>query len=128
MKKLFLLGLIGLMGLMGSVAHGQMLDPAKRSYSVKEISATEAELIITVKLDQGWHMYSQYTSADGPLATVFDFAKSGDYQLVGKVVAPKPHEEMDPLCQATCSSSSPPFRYYPQSYPNAQSLAKQTRL
>lgn len=106
MKKLFLLGLIGLMGLMGSVAHGQMLDPAKRSYSVKEISATEAELIITVKLDQGWHMYSQYTSADGPLATVFDFAKSGDYQLVGKVVEPKPHEEMDPLFGCVVKSFS----------------------
>ncbi len=106
MKKLFLLGLIVLMGLMGSVAHGQMLDPAKRSYSVKEISATEAELIITVKLDQGWHMYSQYTSADGPLATVFDFAKSGDYQLVGKVVEPKPHEEMDPLFGCVVKSFS----------------------
>ena len=97
MKKIFLLGLIGLMGLLGNFSNAQLLDPAKRSYSVKEISATEAELIITVKLDQGWHMYSQYTSADGPLATVFDFAKSGDYQLVGKVVEPKPHEEMDPL-------------------------------
>ncbi len=85
------------MGLLGNFSNAQLLDPAKRSYSVKEISATEAELIITVKLDQGWHMYSQYTSADGPLATVFDFAKSGDYQLVGKVVEPKPHEEMDPL-------------------------------
>ena len=97
MKKIFLLGLIGLMGLLGNFSNAQLLDPAKRSYSVKEISATEAELIITVKLDQGWHMYSQYTSADGPLATVFDFTKSGDYQLVGKVVEPKPHEEMDPL-------------------------------
>ena len=85
------------MGLLGNFSNAQLLDPAKRSYSVKEISATEAELIITVKLDQGWHMYSQYTSADGPLATVFVFAKSGDYQLVGKVVEPKPHEEMDPL-------------------------------
>ncbi len=37
----------------------QQLDPAKRSFSVKETSATEAELVITVKLDNGWHMYSQ---------------------------------------------------------------------
>ena len=75
----------------------QQLDPAKRSFSVKETSATEAELVITVKLDNGWHMYSQYTDENGPLPTVFEFTPSSDYTLVGKVVEPKPHEEMDPL-------------------------------
>ena len=75
----------------------QQLDPAKRSFSVKETSATEAELVITVKLDNGWHMYSQYTDENGPLPTVFEFTPSNDYTLVGKVNEPKPHEEMDPL-------------------------------
>ena len=75
----------------------QQLDPAKRSFSVKETSSNEAELIVTVKLDKGWHMYSQHTDANGPLPTVFEFTPSSDYQLVGKVAEPKPHEEMDPL-------------------------------
>ena len=75
----------------------QMLDPAKRTFTVKETSANEAELVITVKLDNGWHMYSQTTDENGPLPTVFEFTPSADYQLVGKVVEPKPHEEMDPL-------------------------------
>ena len=75
----------------------QQLDPAKRSFSVKETSPNEAELIVTVKLDKGWHMYSQHTDANGPLPTVFEFTPSSDYQLVGKVAEPKPHEEMDPL-------------------------------
>ena len=75
----------------------QQLDPAKRSFSVKETSPNEAELIVTVKLDKGWHMYSQHTDANGPLPTVFEFTPSSDYQLVGKVNEPKPHEEMDPL-------------------------------
>ena len=97
MKKIFILGLIGLMGLMGNYALAQLMDPAKRSYSVKETSATEAELVVTVKLDKGWHMYSQHTDANGPLGTVFDFTPSGDYQLVGNVVEPKPHEEMDQI-------------------------------
>lgn len=78
-------------------ARAQQLDPAKRSFSVKEISATEAELIITVKLDKGWHMYSQHTDANGPLPTVIEFTPSSDYQLVGKVAEPKPHEEMDEM-------------------------------
>ena len=75
----------------------QQLDPAKRSFSVKETSDTEAELIITVKLDNGWHMYSQYTNENGPLPTVFEFTPSADYALVGKVSEPKPHEEMDEI-------------------------------
>ena len=75
----------------------QQLDPAKCSFSVKETSSNEAELIVTVKLDKGWHMYSQHTDANGPLPTVFEFTPSSDYQLVGKVAEPKPHEEMDPL-------------------------------
>ena len=97
MKKIFILGLIGLIGFMGNFAFAQILDPAKRSYSVKETSATEAELVITVKLDNGWHMYSQYTDDNGPLATMFTFTPSDDYQLIGKVSEPKPHEEVDPL-------------------------------
>ncbi|MBQ6742054.1 MAG: thioredoxin family protein [Bacteroidales bacterium] len=97
MKKIFILGLIGLMGLMGNYALAQLMDPAKRSFSVKETSPNEAELIVTVKLDKGWHMYSQHTDANGPLPTVFEFTPSSDYQLVGKVAEPKPHEEMDPL-------------------------------
>ena len=106
MKKLLILGLIGLMGLMGNHATAQLLDPAKRSYTVKETSATEAELVVTVKLDNGWHMYSQTTDENGPLPTVFDFAKSADYQLVGKVSEPKPHEEMDPLFGCVVKSFS----------------------
>ena len=79
------------------VASAQMLEPSKVSCSVKETSAAEAELVVTVKLDAGWHMYSQYTDPNGPLATVFEFEKSKDYALVGKAIEPKPHEENDPL-------------------------------
>lgn len=98
MKKLLLLAaIVSVFNFQFSICQAQLLDPAKRSYSVKEISATEAELIVTVKLDQGWHMYSQHTDENGPLATEFAFEKSSDYQLVGAVREPKPHEEVDPL-------------------------------
>lgn len=93
--KRFTLFIFCLLATLGGSA--QQLDPAKRSFSVKEISATEAELIITVKLDKGWHMYSQHTDANGPLPTVIEFTPSSDYQLVGKVAEPKPHEEMDEM-------------------------------
>jgi len=88
------------------VASAQMLDPAKVSCSVKETSATEAELVVTVKLDAGWHMYSQHTDPNGPLPTEFSFEKSNDYTLVGKVIEPKPHEENDPLFGCVVKSFS----------------------
>lgn len=84
----------------------QQLDPVKWSYSVKETSATEAELIFTANLEPGWHLYSQYTSPDGPLPISFDFTKSADYQLVGKVSEPKPHEEMDEIFNCIVKSFS----------------------
>ncbi len=94
MKKsiLTLLGIIIAFGLWA-----QQLDPVKWTYKVNETSATEAELVFTAKLDAGWHLYSQYTSPDGPLAISFTFNPSSDYQLVGKVSEPKPHEEMDDI-------------------------------
>jgi thiol:disulfide interchange protein DsbD len=88
------------------VASAQMLDPAKVSCSVKETSATEAELVVTVKLNAGWHMYSQHTDPNGPLPTEFSFEKSNDYGLVGKVIEPKPHEENDPLFGCVVKSFS----------------------
>lgn len=89
---LFVLCLLATLGVTA-----QQLDPAKLGFSVKETSPNEAELVITVKLDNGWHMYSQNTDENGPLPTVFEFTPSSDYTLVGKVREPKPHEEMDPL-------------------------------
>ena len=106
MKKFFFLGLIGLMGLIGNVLIAQQLDTVKWKYSVKETSATEAELVFTAQLDKGWHLYSQYTSPDGPLAIVFAFDESGDYSRIGKVQEPKPHEEMDDIFKCIVKSFS----------------------
>ncbi len=106
MKRLLLIGLMGLMGLMGISAFAQQLDPVKWTYSVKETSATEAELVFTAKLDAGWHLYSQYTDPNGPLAIEFNFSDSKDYQRIGKVQEPKPHEEMDDIFQCVVKSFS----------------------
>lgn len=84
----------------------QQLDPVKWTYSVKETSADEAELVFTADLDPGWHLYSQYTDPNGPLAIEFTFAGSEDYKCVGKVAEPKPHEEMDEIFQCVVKSFS----------------------
>ncbi len=84
----------------------QQLDPVKWSYSVKETSPNTAELVFTAKLDAGWHLYSQYTDPNGPLPINFEFVESADYQREGKVLEPKPHEEMDDIFQCVVKSFS----------------------
>ncbi len=84
----------------------QQLDPVKWSYSVRETSADEAELVFTAKLDAGWHLYSQETDPNGPLPIVFTFNDSPDYQRMGKVKEPKPHQEMDEIFQCIVKSFS----------------------
>ncbi|MBQ2510740.1 MAG: thioredoxin family protein [Bacteroidales bacterium] len=96
MKKTLLLGMIVLLAAIGT-AGAQMLNPAKISCSVKNTSASEADLVVTVRLDAGWHLYSQYTNENGPLPTVFAFNPSNDYKLAGSVSEPKSHEEMDEM-------------------------------
>ena len=84
----------------------QVLNPVKWNYSVKEISASEVELIFTAKLDDGWHLYSQYTDPNGPIALEFTFDESKDYSRVGKVVEPKSHDEFDEIFKCTVRSFS----------------------
>lgn len=74
----------------------QLQDPVKWSYLVNHLNETESELVFTGKLDNGWHIYSQYTDDNGPLGIAFEFTPSKDYKLIGKVTeSPKPHEEYD---------------------------------
>ena len=109
MKRLFLLLTACLLS---TALWAQQLDPVKWTYSVNEISSTEAELVFTAKLDAGWHLYSQYTDPNGPLAIVFDFTDAPEYERVGKVKEPKPHEELDEIfgCVVKSFSGTAVFR------------------
>ena len=101
-----------MMCLLGGFSHAQQLDPVKWSYSVKETSATEAELVFTARLDAGWHLYSQYTDPMGPIAIEFVFNESNDYKRVGKVAEPKPHTEFEKEfgCEVKSFSGTVVFR------------------
>ncbi|HRH65041.1 MAG TPA: cytochrome c biogenesis protein CcdA [Bacteroidia bacterium] len=92
MKKLFLFLFINLLI---SQVNGQMIYPARWSFSAEQSKAGEATLIFKVKLDAGWHLYSQFTPDGGPLPMEFKFDENSCYSLEGKVVEPKPHEEFD---------------------------------
>jgi len=87
--------LISLFSLSNSFA--QIYNPVKWSTEVKEANNGEYELLIHAKIDEEWHLYSQYLpSDDGPIATEFTFPESSDYELIGKVEEPKAKTEYDP--------------------------------
>ncbi|MCX6291277.1 MAG: protein-disulfide reductase DsbD family protein [Bacteroidetes bacterium] len=67
----------------------------KWTFSTEYSSNGEALLVFTLKLDAGWHVYSQNTPAGGPLPMVFKFEPNSCYELLGKCIEPKPHEEYD---------------------------------
>jgi len=79
-----------------SVAEAQILEPVKWSFASKKTSDTEAELIFTATIDNGWHLYSQDIPPNGPVPTEFVIDKGTAFSRVGKVVEPKPIMEKDP--------------------------------
>ncbi|WP_026897436.1 protein-disulfide reductase DsbD family protein [Daejeonella oryzae] len=81
MKKLITLILI----FVAFTTQAQIFEPVKWSFSSKTISDTEAELLITAKIEKGWHVYSQFIAEGGPIPTSFSFVPSKDYKLTGKV-------------------------------------------
>ena len=101
MKRILLTLFLAVMGL---AAMAQIQNPAHWSYAVKNVTNNEATLVFTVKLDAGWHIYSQHTDPNGPLPIAFDFTKGDNYALVGGVSEPKPHEEFDELFNCTVRS------------------------
>jgi thiol:disulfide interchange protein DsbD len=71
-------------------------NPVHIKLSNKKVSACEYDLIFTASIDEPWHMYSLNKLADdGPNPTVFNFIKSKEYELVGKVKQGAPLKEFD---------------------------------
>ena len=91
MKKGVILILVLLSCVLGMSA--QILKPVTWSFSNKQITDTEFELLLTAKIDNNWHIYSQFIGEGGPVATSFKFTHSPDYELIGKVTeSPKPQK------------------------------------
>ncbi len=75
----------------------QMIEPVKWSFAAKRISVSEAEIIFTATIEQGWYLYSQDLPEGGPVATNFTFNESNAYKLSGKVTEAKPIEKFDEI-------------------------------
>lgn len=63
----------------------QIVDPVKWSAKVVKISENEFDLITSATIEEGWHLYSQFTPEGGAMPLVFTFEdQKGNYRLVGK--------------------------------------------
>lgn len=83
MKKVlfFLLSLLALINL-----NAQIVKPVKWSNKVEKLSDSEFNLVMQAKIDEGWHVYSQFTPDGGSLPAEFKFENAkGNYELIGKV-------------------------------------------
>ena len=66
-----------------SIGYSQILEPVKWSTDVKKISNSEYELIVIAKIQEKWHLYSQFVTEGGPVATQFTFEGNNKYLKKG---------------------------------------------
>jgi len=82
MKKLILLLFAFFVIANGSA---QIKKPVKWTAKTEKISDTEFNLVMNATIDEGWHMYSQFTPDGGPLPIVLTFKNQKEnFELVGK--------------------------------------------
>ncbi len=91
MKKFLFLVLVGCIA---GTASSQMKMPISWDYKANVINGCEAELVITAKVDSGWHLYSQKYD---PNPLFFEFKNSKEYANDGGVSEPTPVKEYDDL-------------------------------
>lgn len=110
----FILSLVLLINIFSAKA--QIVDPIKWSFKVEQKNADEATLLFTAKIDEHWHVFSQFHTGDFGLPTVFDIKENKKfYKLIGKVTEPTPDEEFEPITKTT-------LKYYQKSVTFSQKI------
>src|SRR4051812_33634486 len=100
MRKVSILLLTTALFLVSNISFAQILNPASWTSKAEQTANGEYKIIITAKIDKGWHTYSQFIAADGPVPTSLTFDKNNkDVQLIGKATenGSKIHAGHDPV-------------------------------
>ena len=97
MKKKAILGfLLMVVGCLSAMA--QMQDPVHFKTEWKKISATEAEIVFTATIDNGWHVYSTDLGDGGPTSATIEFETMTGAQAQGKLTPGAGEiKKMDPI-------------------------------
>ena len=85
MKKTFFLSCL-LMVLSLTTAFAQIQDPVQFKTEWKKISDTEAQIVFTGIIDEGWHVYSTDLPEGGPISATFNTDKMEGVELDGKLM------------------------------------------
>ncbi len=97
MKKGLFAFLFFFIGCVFSLA-AQVENPAKWTFSQKNLGNDEYELVLKAELDPGWTVYSMYTPEGGPMATTVTLNQAGKgIELIGKAEENEPHKKYDDL-------------------------------
>jgi len=75
----------------------QELDPVEWTYDIKHLSGDEFVLTFTADIDQGWTVYSQFTSDDGPVPTSLNFETEGIEKIGMSLETGKKKEGFDKM-------------------------------
>ncbi len=78
-------------------ANAQIVDPVKWTFRAERTSESEASVVFTATIDDGWYLYSQNLPEGGPIATSFNIESSNSFKLAGKTIEPKPIEKFDQI-------------------------------
>jgi thiol:disulfide interchange protein DsbD len=66
-------------------AQAQMVNPVHFSSQLKMLGGSEAEIIFTATIDDGWQVYSTDMGDDGPISATFNSVKMEGAETVGKL-------------------------------------------
>lgn len=75
------------------VGFSQTTNPIQWNYAVNILTNCDAEIVITAKMEKGWHLYSQKHVNGLPLK--FEFKPSVFYTRIDGVIEPESHKEYD---------------------------------
>lgn len=76
----------------------QVENPAKWTFTQKNLGNNEYELVFKAELDPGWTVYSMYTPEGGPMATTVTLNQSGKgIEVIGKAEENEPHKKYDDI-------------------------------
>jgi thiol:disulfide interchange protein DsbD len=82
--------------LFSAFAEAQIYNPVTWTTQTEKVSESDFDLVITAKIDSGWHLYSQNVPDGGPIPTTISFTEKPDaYQLIGDPQEDEGHEEYD---------------------------------
>lgn len=96
MQKISFLVLL-FFGVISNLA-AQVINPVHWKFSTKNHSDKDIELIFEAKIDDSWHVYTQYFPEGGPLPMTFTFEESKEFERKGKVMEyPAPKKEFDEI-------------------------------